>query len=134
MACAYGVCEAIGLSGGAVGAQQAIQEAEDEGWGTPAVLTSEEQATYDDIANNANNLSHIFDQEKRNLAGVIAEFGGQLPALRALAIAINQEIDILPPNGSFINVPVVLGNAVVGVNGAVVNGVVRISTAYVATR
>ena len=125
VACAYGVCEAIGAGGGAVAAQQAVQDAEDEGWGSSAAMTSEEQATFDDVANNGNNLSHVFDNPNHNFAAVISEFGGQLPGLQALSIAINQESDILPPSGAFINVPVVLGNAVVGVNGIVINGIVR---------
>jgi hypothetical protein len=92
-----------------------------------AGLSSVEQQTFDDVANNPNNLDHVF-AEKHNFGDLINQFGSQQNVLKQMILSLRSAS--LPEAGVF-NTVVDLGGTSVEVNGAVVNGVPRIGTAWV---
>jgi RHS repeat-associated protein len=98
-----------------------------EGSGAGEGLSSVEQQTFDDIANNPNNLDHVF-VERHNFGDLINQFGSQQNVLRQMILSLRSAS--LPETGVFDTV-VDVGGTSVEVNGAVVNGVPRIGSAWV---
>jgi len=90
-------------------------------------LSAEEQQTYDDVCNNANNLAHVF-AEKHGFGDLIQEFGTEQNVLRQVIYSLREAP--LPESGIY-TVVVRVGGSSVQVGGSVVNGVARIGTARV---
>jgi len=90
-------------------------------------LSSEEQQTYEDVCSNPNNLGHVF-AEKHNFGSLINEFGSEQNVLKQIIYSMRGSS--LPQSGTY-NVVVQVGGNSVNVNGAVVNGIPRISTAWI---
>ena len=77
----------------------------------------------------ANKISHIFSQERHNLAGVAKALGGESKALKAIENATGKAVDTSKP-GRF-ETTVKVGGEHVTVRGSVVDGKVKIGTAFV---
>jgi RHS repeat-associated protein len=126
----FGIPDIDSVVGGVLGLCDFASSARDflaGGAAEDAGLSSVEQQTFDDVANNPNNLDHVF-AEKHNFGDLINQFGSQQNVLKQMILSLRSAS--LPEAGVF-NTVVDLGGTSVEVNGAVVNGVPRIGTAWV---
>jgi RHS repeat-associated protein len=76
-----------------------------------------------------NKIHHIFDKPGRNLDALVEKFGSKVAALAALEEATTEQVVGKGLTGQFEEV-VNVGGTDVTVRGAVVNGVVKIGTAF----
>jgi hypothetical protein len=126
LAC-LGLCDAAAAAiGGSSGLTWLSENAGSAGSDLPS-LSEEEQQTYDDVCDNANNFAHVF-AEKHDFGGLVEEFGSQHNVLEQIIYSLREAS--LPQSGTY-NVVVQVGNSSVNVRGAVVSGITRISTAWV---
>jgi hypothetical protein len=82
---------------------------------------------------NANDLHHIFDYPKHFMQPLVSQYGSQEAAYRAIYVEAQKLINIPSSTlnkGIWINV----GGKMVWIEGQVVDGIVRVSTASMATR
>ncbi len=80
-------------------------------------------------ASIGNRLWHIFGNPNHGLGPLVAKFGSQLAAYSAILNAAQAQITA---TGNFVGVTIQVGGMNIGVNGTVIDGVVKISTAYIA--
>jgi hypothetical protein len=95
-----------------------------------AVFAAAEEAGSVDVAVDANKLSHIFDNPAHDLDTVVEQLGSQGNAYAAIQSAAEAAVNSGNLTGVFETVVDVAGTQVT-VRGAVVNGAVRIGTAFV---
>jgi len=79
-------------------------------------------------ASVANRLWHIFGNPEHGLGPLVQKFGGPAAAYEAIQKAAQEQVSVV---GAFKAVWVQVGGMNIQVNGTVINGVVKISTAYV---
>jgi hypothetical protein len=82
---------------------------------------------------NANDLHHIFDYPKHFMQPLVSQYGSQEAAYRAIYVEAQKLINIPSSTlnkGIWINV----GGKMVWIEGQVIDGIVRVSTASMATR
>lgn len=81
---------------------------------------------------NSNDLSHIFGQAKHNMSGVLKSFNGnQVEAYQAIQSATQRVVRENGINGVFLRQQVEVAGHTITVNGTVIDGTVRIGTAYI---
>jgi RHS repeat-associated protein len=97
-------------------------------YATPAVLAfmADEFGTAGTLANK---IHHIFDNAQHNLSGLVQQYGSPAAAYAALEKATAEHVLSKGLTGQFEEV-VNVGGSNVTVRGAVVNGVVKIGTAF----
>lgn len=78
----------------------------------------------------SNAIKHIFGKEAHNLGGLVAEFGSREAAYDALYGATNAAVKAQGTRGIF-EMVVKVGEQAVTVRGNVLNGVLRVNTAYI---
>lgn len=83
---------------------------------------------YDSV--DPNKLHHIFGNPTHNLAGLVSQFGSEVATLDAIQAATTAVVRQQGINGVF-QVVVNVAGQMITVRGAVVNGVVRIGTAFI---
>jgi RHS repeat-associated protein len=111
------------LTGGALGGEELAEEcpaATEEAEG----LSAADQAAYD-YATEGNKLDHIF-AAKHDLEPLVEQFGSREAAAQEI---LNGLHGLTPASGTF-EIPITVGEQDVVVRGAVVNGVVKIGTAF----
>lgn len=85
---------------------------------------------------DANRRNHIFGEPRHNLDALVRQHGSEEAAGRAIADAVDGAFDagtlVVDDAGLYKQVFDVGGNSVT-VSGRVINGVVRIGTAWIAT-
>jgi RHS repeat-associated protein len=86
--------------------------------------------TADELAVDANKLNHIFGRVRHDLAPLLEQFDSQEEAFNALQRAASQAVESQGLTGVY-RVVVEVGGHQVTVNGAVVEGIVRIGTAFI---
>jgi RHS repeat-associated protein len=79
-------------------------------------------------ASVANRLWHIFGNPEHGLGSLVAKYGSQLAAYSAILNAAQAQITA---TGNFVGVAIQVGGTNIQVNGTVIDGVVKISTAYI---
>jgi RHS repeat-associated protein len=79
---------------------------------------------------DANKLNHIFGLPEHNLEGVVAHYGSQEKAFEALKSATEIAVKASGTNGAF-ETTVQAGGANVTVRGVVIDGTVKIGTAFI---
>jgi RHS repeat-associated protein len=86
----------------------------------------------DDVATNVdpNKLNHIFGQEKHKLSNVVKQFGSEKKAFDAIQQATETAVKSQKLKGVF-ETTVKIGTEAVTVQGNVVDGAVKIGTAFV---
>ena len=77
-----------------------------------------------------NTLNHIFGRSSHNLGPVVGEFGSQLNAFNAMQSSVNARVASAGITGIF-EETVTVGSFQVTVRGRVMDGVARISTAFI---
>jgi hypothetical protein len=91
-------------------------------------------ASAEDLA-NVNKIRHVFGQSKHLLGQVASKYGSEQAAYKALqdavVRAIPQQMAKVKANGVFEYVEVIIDGQRVLVNGRIIDGVVRISTAWI---
>jgi hypothetical protein len=80
-------------------------------------------------ATDANKLSHIFGKAEHGLEGVVKQFGSQAAAFEAMQQAAEAAVKAKKLTGVF-EVTVKVGGEMVTVRGNVIEGVVKIGTAF----
>lgn len=93
-------------------------------------LASEGLSITSRAALDANKLNHIFGKAAHNLGPLVARFGSQAAAHAALERATQAAVRSQGLSGVY-RVTVNVGGQAVEVTGKVVNGIVRIGTAYI---
>jgi uncharacterized protein RhaS with RHS repeats len=117
---------AIGLTFGL--AAPAVATAAATSGGTASTVAAEAGGA---VAANANKLNHIFGKAEHGLSGLVQEFGGASKALNGIQQAINAHVADNKITGRFEQV-VKVGSEMVTVRGNVIDGAVKIGTAFVA--
>ena len=86
----------------------------------------------DDVARGVdpNKLKHIFGQERHNLSGVVNQFGSQQKAFNAIQQATESAVRSQGLTGVF-ETTVKVGTETITVRGNIVDGAVKIGTAFV---
>lgn len=84
----------------------------------------------DDSKFTDNDVNHVFGQTKHNLSGLVSEYGSSEKAMNALQQATEQKVAANGISGIFKEV-VKVGSETVTVKGNVINGIVRIGTAFI---
>jgi RHS repeat-associated protein len=79
-------------------------------------------------ASLANRLLHIFGNPEHGLGALVAKFGGPLAAYEAMQVAAQSQVSA---SGPFTRVAITVGGIAIQINGTVIDGVVKISTAYI---
>jgi hypothetical protein len=105
--------------------EQALADAEGEGSLTPQQL----QDAYD-YANTEAKLSHIIDPAKHGFADLVKAAGGRSQAMKLIVDSLGAGQD-LPASGPFV-VTRIINGAEVTIRGAMVNGIPKIGTAFIA--
>jgi hypothetical protein len=76
----------------------------------------------------ANRLFHIFGNPDHGLETLVQKFGGPLAAYEAMQQAAQSQVSA---SGPFTRVAITVGGIAIQINGTVIDGIVKISTAYV---
>jgi hypothetical protein len=98
---------------------------------TPKPITAGERAVERSLAKilaDPNKLHHIFDKAGRGLAPVLERVGGQEELIRQV---LTKLLDVVPESGVFEKVVEIAGTRLT-IRGAVVDGVMRIGTVFLA--
>ncbi|SDY28376.1 intein C-terminal splicing region/intein N-terminal splicing region [Amycolatopsis xylanica] len=82
------------------------------------------------LNNTEQKLTHVIDAEKHGFADLVAKAGGREQALKRIVDSLHT-IDDLPASGAFEVLRTIEGE-VVTIRGAVVNGIPRLGTAFIA--
>ncbi|MBN1467085.1 MAG: hypothetical protein JW924_00025, partial [Fusobacteriaceae bacterium] len=91
------------------------------------LLTYEGGSTVD-----INKLNHIFGKESHNLNNFLKKYSGdQIKAYKALELATQKYVDLNKMTGTFKDIRVNVSGVTITVRGAVVNGKVKIGTAFI---
>jgi hypothetical protein len=82
------------------------------------------------VGANPNDLNHIFNKPRHNLEGLVKQFGSQEKAYEAILQATQSEVQSNGITGVY-QTQVIIGTQAITVRGNIINGVVKIGTAFI---